>query len=431
MGVNQQLRAARKQKHWSQAQAADKCGVDLQTFFRWEHEGQEPRGYNLDRLCEVFCASMEELGYAHEDPVEEGVTLRSRDQESVVVRLTPQQIVTLLPLVGDSIVDDAKREILRKIFTTTAGVVATSFLNTEPWERLIVAKPATSINQETIQHFSSVLDTCRALSNGTEMQVAGALLDTFLPKLQAIAPYQSEVAGLAARGLQLKSILVAHNLHINDKILLCQAAIEQAKHSTNPTLIVTGLLQLGVAYHYAQQHDNAIKAQQEALYYVGQTSPLIQSHIYTELSATLAQFGRTREANFYISLAYETFPQHPEYDPNVAIDDHWFCNLGLYKGIMYTHLKQPKEAWEAFEEHKKIAPVPERIRLEILNHQGRTAIQLGDLEKYVKCLGDGLSGSVALRSKKRYNEAITIFQSVPAAWHKESQLQPLLEQYML
>ena len=349
-----------------------------------------------------------------------------------MVRLTSQQVATLLPLVGDTTVDNAKRETLRKIFTATAGMIATPLLlDAEPWERLAAVKPATSINQKTIQHFSSLLDTCRELSNGTEMQVAGSLLEQFLPRLEAAAVYQPEVAGLASRGLQLKSILVAHDLHINDKIALCQTAIERAKQSTNPTLIVTGLLQLGVAYHYAQQQENALKAQQEALYYVNRTSPLIQSHIYTELSATLAQFGRGREAEFYINLAYEVFPQSPEQDPGFALDDHWRANLALYKGLTYIHLAQPKAAWEAFEEHKSVTNIPERIRLEIVNHQGRAALLAKNLDAYAAFLNDGLAGAIVLKSQKRYNEALTILQQVPTTWLKEPQLLHITEQFAL
>jgi hypothetical protein len=186
-----------------------------------------------------------------------------------------------------------------------------------------------------------------------------------------------------------------------------------------------------VAYHYAGQGDHALKAQQDALYHVTRTSPLVASHIYTELAATLAQFARGREAEFYINLAYEVFPQSPEQDPGFALDDHWFGNLALYKGIMYTHLTQPVAAWAAFEEHKKVSNIPERIRLEIINSQGKAALLANDIDKYAACLKEGLAGAIALKSKKRFTEAIQVFQDVPVGWHKEPQIKPLIEQYML
>jgi WD40 repeat protein/transcriptional regulator with XRE-family HTH domain len=111
MAENQQLRAARKRKHWSQTQAAKACGVDLQTYFRWERGVQEPHGYNLDRLCEVFGAPMEELGYAHLLEVKrEGETAAPPDElNGSFVRLTSEQVTALLPLTGESTMDQAKK----------------------------------------------------------------------------------------------------------------------------------------------------------------------------------------------------------------------------------------------------------------------------------------------------------------------------------
>jgi len=385
-----------------------------------------------------------DLGLLEEELVDEPTqvaSIQAEIAEQPLVTLTHEQAAAILQVLslGDIIManfDPSKRTTLKQIKTALGTAVAGSvltFFEPEPWQRLVLTttKPA-AINKDTLQHFNYMLNACRALSNGIELKVAEKLLDTFLPRLQEAAPYQPEVAGLATEGLLLKSIFIAHNLHIDTKVTLCQTAIEHAKQSKDPNLIAAGLLQLGVAFHYAHQHENALKVQQEALYYINQTSPLVQSHIYTESAATLAQFARGREADFYINLAYEAFPEHPEQDPSFAFDDHGFFNLALYKGIMYTHLIQPKAAWEAFEAHKKSANIPERMRLEIINHQGKAAILANDLDKYIACLEDGLAGAVALKSKKRFDEAFNIFrQDVPATWHKEPLIKPLIEQYRL
>ena len=61
--LNNHLRAARVQNIWTLEEAAEQVGVDVQTFWRWEHYEQWPRPYALRRLCAVFGMSAEELGF--------------------------------------------------------------------------------------------------------------------------------------------------------------------------------------------------------------------------------------------------------------------------------------------------------------------------------------------------------------------------------
>jgi transcriptional regulator with XRE-family HTH domain len=57
------LREARKAAGLTQSQAAQKVGVELKSFNRWEalNNGTEPRGRNLDRLVEVLGVTREYL----------------------------------------------------------------------------------------------------------------------------------------------------------------------------------------------------------------------------------------------------------------------------------------------------------------------------------------------------------------------------------
>jgi len=66
--------------------------------------------------------------------------------------------------------------------------------------------------------------------------------------------------------------------------------------------------------------------------------------------------------------------------------------------------------------------IPERTRLEILNHQGRAALLSQDLEKYATCLQEGLDRAIRLQSQKRYNEAVGIYQTIPASWATHSRI---------
>lgn len=58
----QKLRAARLERHWTLAQAAEQVEVDVNTLSRWERGKTRPHGYNVVRLCEVYEKTPTELG---------------------------------------------------------------------------------------------------------------------------------------------------------------------------------------------------------------------------------------------------------------------------------------------------------------------------------------------------------------------------------
>jgi len=61
--MNLKLRRARLERLWTIALAAEKVGVSLQTYSRWERGVQQPHLTSLRTLCEVFGKSPEELGF--------------------------------------------------------------------------------------------------------------------------------------------------------------------------------------------------------------------------------------------------------------------------------------------------------------------------------------------------------------------------------
>lgn len=439
MAINQMLRIARKRRHWSQTQAGQACGVDLQTFYRWEHGEQEPHGYNLDRLCDVFGAPMETLGYAHliEMKATEGeIAVPSGDQHGSIITLVPEHVTFLLSLMGDNSMDHTKRETLHAILMT-AGLIATPSLvhDTDPWERLMRAKaqPAT-LNAETITHFEMLIATCWNFSNSGALDIAEETLSTFLPKLIKIAPHHSGVAGLASRGLQLMSIFSAHRLKLDEKLALCQQSVTFARNANDQNTLVTALAELAVAYKYINQREDSLRTYQEALLYAHSVSPLLQSRIYAAAASAFALCGRIEEAHFYIHLAYKGFPMKPEQDPNATFADCGMYTIAYYDGLVHIAAGDGNLAWEAFDRYKEYQPeamVPERNRLEIVSHKARAALLSQNLDRYILCMEDGLSGSIALNSKKRFEEVASTYQHMPKTWVNEPSVKVLAEQYYL
>jgi hypothetical protein len=102
---------------------------------------------------------------------------------------------------------------------------------------------------------------------------------------------------------------------------------------------------------------------------------------------------------------------------------------------MRLAMNQPEEAERAFEsykEHPSGAVIPERNRLEIVNHRGRAAIISNNLERYADCLEEGLTGAIALKSKKRYEEALTFYhQDMAKIWQREPRIKLIAERFQL
>ena len=433
---NEKLITERLAKYWTQEDACATLDVpNVRTWQRWESGDAVPSMYFRRRLCEAFGKSIEDLGFfAPTISTNEADEKRAFDND--VVTLTPEQIALVIELLNleeysMKNLDQSKRETLATILKI-AGVAVTFSLDPEPFERLATGK-AINIDEATLAHFEGLMQTCWKLSNTSELPLAEKLIPQFLPRLEELAPFQPKIAVLASQGLQLHSILVAHRLKLINKVLMCEKAVEHAKLGNDTDTIVAALIQLGVAYKYAQQPEKTLNAYQEALNYSEQTSPLLRARVYAESAEAYAHYQRKREAEFYLNLAYETFPEHPEQDASYLFADCGRHTLALYDGLVKLDLQQSKSAWTTFHSFtsQTNSSTPERIRLEIVNHQGRAAALDGNLEAYAASLQDGLSGSIAIKSRKRYDEAITIYQTIPTTWKSHSLISPLVEQFRL
>jgi hypothetical protein len=229
-----------------------------------------------------------------------------------------------------------------------------------------------------------------------------------------------------------------HHLRLNDKVRLCEQSVSYAREAEDANTLVTALIELAIAYEYVRQPDSLKKrliTLQEALDQSRQASPLVQSRTYWQYSAVLAESGRIREAQFYIGLAQEVFPDDPTQDPGFALAEGNIFSFSYRAGLVHIHTGSTDQAFPAFEyykQHPSGLVIPDRLRLLIANGQSQAAILDNDAERYADHLEDVLVGSVRIRSQKRFDEALQIFQEdMPASWLQVERIRQLAEQYGL
>jgi transcriptional regulator with XRE-family HTH domain len=483
--VNEKLRQARLDRSWSQEQAAAQCNVSRTTYIRWEHEGQTPHGYNITEACQAFSMTAYQLGFVKApSPSGQQLSVRTKEREEVQalsslsgedeaaqlvmqrdgvsadttrpsplsrIQLDDDQVDLLLSLLRDETMmktimkqfDPAKRETLgrllaagQKLLAVEVALTGLPFVEPEMWERLSVAHVQPSaLNTATLDRFEHLLGESWLLSNQNELEVAEGILSGFLPKILALPVNEGRTAFLASQGLRLQSVLIHHRLKISNKVLICRQAVHHARHANDTNTLVTALIELAAAYKYEGQPEKRVSTLQEALFSSLQASPLVQSRAYSNSATALAESGRIQEAQFYIKLARDVFPDDPTDDPGFALADSSIFTLSYHAGKVYACAGMVAEAFDAFDlykQHSPRIPIPERIRLEIMNAQSRAAIQAEALERYADFLEGALVGALALGSKKRFDEAITIFQrEMPKTWLANPRIKSIAEKYHL
>jgi hypothetical protein len=222
-------------------------------------------------------------------------------------------------------------------------------------------------------------------------------------------------------------------LKLHEKIALCQRAVEHARRSGDENAIAASLTELGVAFKYAGQSENSFVSHQEALAHAAGAQPLVRSRVHAASAAAFAQRQVADEFLRHIHLAHEVLPVRPELEPHTLSADYGFHLLAFYEGVAYMSLGKPGDALRTFNEFEldpSAQHTPLRNRLEVVNQQGRAAIMSNDIEMYVRFLEAGISGAIAIGSRKRFDEAMSICRdNVPADWLRDRRVRSILEPF--
>jgi hypothetical protein len=270
-----------------------------------------------------------------------------------------------------------------------------------------------------------------------EHHVAGYLLALGALAYQPSA-HQAEAARLASQAHRVLGLVALHRRQFAAVDHHYRQALRYGEIASDPGLQASALLAASsVALLYRADPAGAADSHERLLSLERRITPLQRSRLHSSMAVGLAMLGQERESLRHLRLAEAEFPATPEEDPSFARLDFGPGSLVLYRGLAHMALAREfldrthqQQAWETFEEMGRISGpgvVPERIRVEVVNHQADTALEMRDLESFVCHLRRGVDGARSLGSALRRHEATTAWRRAVQVWPTEPRVTGLAE----
>jgi tetratricopeptide (TPR) repeat protein len=298
--------------------------------------------------------------------------------------------------------------------------------------------PTRSTPEELLPQCAATIDMCWHAIHGDGLLITERILPRQIWLLQPLAQipskYQQEAAGLLSRGYQLAGIIALHKNDLISRERYNRKAILYARIAGDRNIELAALMRLACTYHVTKQPMKALHVYQDALQYIHTCNPLFQGRIYAGLASAHAQCGQQQEAERYLGQAQATPLATSEMIPEVLYTDFGSPLVILYTGRAYRGLNQPGQAWNVYEQIAALratVAVPERIRLEIINHQAEAALLLNDQERFCTTLRQGIAGAQAIRSARRRQEAIDIYGMARVVWPHERRVGEMGELFVV
>ncbi len=396
---NDLLTAARLEKCWTLAMAAEKANVSIEAYSRWEYGTQIPRLSSLKLLCDAFGKTAEELGFGFlvkKTPLAQEQRDHSEQQEAPsagFMTLTQEEAGSLFPLLKeDGIMTDEARDWAAWFGMKQAQILTmirmwrgrASFCDeiqmmvdqeiqmidkelqqyrAEKHQAIsrrqalvtIAALPTTLIwgpglvSNAALEEFlplcAASVTSCWHLMKGAGFAAVSDILTRFVPSLATIAlrpsPYQQAAARLATQTSIIQGIVVMHQLNFTAREACCKEAVRYATLSQDNKLQAASWMYLGYTYshcYYPRQPQAAIPIFHKALHALGDETSLLRSDILMGLSEAYAQCKEEQEALHYAGRAQEYFPAYPELDPSFLYADCGLNTLYQWQGKTYLQL---------------------------------------------------------------------------------------------
>ncbi len=479
---NERLRAARERKRWSQQRAAETIGIDRKTYLRLETGQTYPQPGTLDRLCTTFDVPAEDLGLGGAQRRDSRIMGHGVDRAPATLTPTPSAtdvpdlstkismvLARIVHTIGAwsaqglfwseiqamvneevSVLDEMLRQqprreehlISRRQALVTLAVLPTALLMRTALGQLpqqgMGANPT-----DLLPPCAASITACWHLLKGDDLDTVASTLPHYMPALTALAirpsPHQQTAAALAAQGNILQAIAAMHHLKVGERERYCLEAVRCGYLSRDSRLTAAALMYLGYTYSFnvrPRRTEQAIRAFHEALHVLGADDSLLRSDILMGLAEAYAQRHDETKALEAMTSAQNHFPAVPENDPSYIYAECGLNVLYQWEGKMHLELAErypqrgyAQRAWDALALSAGTQSINRRSISETVLCQADAARLQGDLLTYTDYMRDGLHMALTLGSRKRYDEAIELYQKTPEPWLKERPLKGLMKDF--
>lgn len=458
--TNEKLRAARLQKRWSQVNAAEKIGVSVLTYSRWEKGTQIPYLASLDQLCAAFDLPPEDLGFEQvtgsvtpqlalvasspmlvaEAPailVESSASMVANDPFAIAIvalilaqRMHGWSLDDLHARIHQEMrnydmsrSDLTRRDAIELLIKLPLAVLGTSALHATSFDTISAT--------EALPLLTAGIAACWKLYySGGNVQEIQQTITVYIAQLEAMKlsnAQQTAASRLTSQSYQLAAMVSLENEDYTAALTQANHAMDYAQGTKDPDLLAAAILRKATVLYYQRRHRQMTLVLQQAVPYIKQVSPLMRSRIYSELATSTDLKDVVR----YGKQAIDSCPDDVQDDPSFAYTHTTPYILYLNQEIGYSNLGMHKEAWEALELAEKFVPdIASTRRLELLTHQATAALGIGDLDLMGIKMQQAIQASKVINTELWLSNVESIHQRMKEKWGNDRQVKDIGEMLM-
>lgn len=453
----QRLIAARKGKHWTQEEVAEKLGIDANTYYRWEAGTQTPRDHSRRSLCNIFDMTAEALGLdggngsiaivappmAKEPPsfLHADLTMRLMSLAfTVYTGFQDLQDRLMMVLEEFDAMTGKEAEITRR--GALQRLATLPFVTLALGEGQSITSPRSTA--EVLRHCAAALTACWELSRSREhedltlaFKAASTYFALVAPIVKDSAQYRQEAAELAAQCALLKTLLGWHLEGPQAALPYAQEAQVYAKEAKDIPLLLSVIDYSSWLYHYAHQTAQALKVSEQAMPLLRKYGDAMPSRLIGGMYATLAVMqAKNGNAEGIATVKRATtafFTPTPGDDHRFVYMDYTPSEIVLADGMVQYSRRNYKKSLDSlgqlidFNTLDLKMPLPERSHIETINLIALAELKSKDRDKehVTRCWTTAIEGAKHLQSEQRFSESLVAYEIMEGVWPGDVHIEDL------
>lgn len=456
--MNKKLRQARLDRRWSATEAARRINISRVTYTRWEKGEQIPHDSTLIMACSAFKMSPNQLGF--EEQIKKP-QLQGSSSELVILD-TGVSYLTLDVGANRSLYGDLQDALMfiwqshgcsflelqtqvakamDKLEKTTNAPQHSrrdmlKFLAGLP---ISVASLAFTSNsgfmpvEEVLPLYVTGVPACWKLYYEGDWQKVREVLPSYISQLTSVAQSASKsqktAASLLSQAHQLASIITLEEENFGTSFLHSQQALTYGELAEDPNLQAASLMRRSDILFWRDLP--TVEINQQAIQYADQISPLLQSRLFSDYGACLADIEQREEALRYLGKAHEIFPDEFAYDPGFAYTHTTRYILYLNETLAHLRLGYPQDAFVSISQASRY--VPEAVsgrRMELAKYTTLASMVVNDLEQTTAQFETMKAIANQLGSVYWNTELLHLAKQIKKRWPAERRARQLVEALM-